>query len=667
MTKKENNLHGQISFSKETRKTTGNSSPKRRGPAKGRPSARWSVKALKGQTPQAVQDKFTIKKWEKPVRIGSLMWLEQVGQCMFIEYENDMIIVDAGMEFAAKETMWADYIIPDVRYVKKNIKKLRGIVLSHWHLDHVWALRDLLPDLWYPTIYTTPLTLGIVKKTFDNKKNMQKIKYKIVNPETDILKLGCFTIEFASVNHNIPETMAMAIQTPKGLIFNSSDFKVDHTPAIGEPADLAKIARIWLEWVKLYIWDSLGASKKWWAPSEMEIGNILHDTVQKCTGRIIIATFASNVWRVIQLIDSAVKNDRIVYLSGRSMINNVAICQEIWYIKVPKNYVRQLKSLDNMPDERVMILCTWAQWEEFSALARMARDEHAQITLQPGDTVLVSASTIPWNEIQAMNMKDQLCERWVRLITNNEMDVHTSWHGWEEDHKLFLNLVKPDYFLPYYMNSFFRYEHKKLGLKVWIPEEKIMMPAKNWAVIEMYDNGCRISPQTLDIDAVLVDGKWKWHLVWEYVIKARQIMANDGIVNLIFKVDSGSKELVGNIQIESRGFVYSNEVRKVHTKIVEYVKSRYYGYVKKRMETKDIMRAIKDDLATFIEKEVGRSPMIVPMYVYISRDWTAPVAKWKPVAKKPVKKTPIKKAPVKTDTPVLKDVEAPIEESKETD
>jgi ribonuclease J len=175
------------------------------------------------------------------------MGLEQVGQCIFIEYENDMIIVDAGMEFSANETLGADYIIPDIRYIKQNKKKLRGIVLSHGHLDHVGALRDLLPELGFPMIYTTPLTLGIIQKTFDNKKDVSKIKYKIVNPDTDILKLGCFTIEFAEVNHNIPETMAMAIWTPKGVVFNSSDFKIDHTPAIGKPADLAKIARMGLE------------------------------------------------------------------------------------------------------------------------------------------------------------------------------------------------------------------------------------------------------------------------------------------------------------------------------------------------------------------------------------------------------------------------------------
>lgn len=509
-----NDINSNINFTKSKWKI----SPRWRRPGRG-PSKKGKFKPMKvpsNEAPKKVN--FNIKKWEVPVKIWSLMWLEEVGQCIYIEYENDMIIVDAWMEFSANETLWADYIIPDVRYVKQNIKKLRWIVLSHGHLDHIWALRDILPELGYPMIYTTPLTLGIIKKTFDNKRDIEKIRYKIVDPEVDLLKLWAFTIEFVNVNHNIPETMAMAIQTPKGLIFNSSDFKVDHTPAIGEPADLAKISRIWLEGVKLYIWDSLWSGKKWPTKSEKEIGDTLDGIISKSTWRLIVATFASNVWRVIQLINSAIKNDRVVFLSGRSMINNVEICQELWYIKVPKWYVRKINGdIENLPDERVMILCTWAQWEEFSALARMARNEHTQVMLREGDTVMVSASVIPGNEIQAMNMKDSLVMRWVHLITNDDMDIHASWHGWAEDHKLMLNLVNPEYFLPFYLNAYFRYEHKKLGMEVWVPEENILMPNENGSIIEMYDNGCKIADERLNVDTVLIDGKWKGHLSGELV------------------------------------------------------------------------------------------------------------------------------------------------------
>jgi ribonuclease J len=552
------------------------------------------------------------------------MGLEQVGQCIFIEYHNDIIIVDAGMEFSSSsETMGADYIIPDISYVKKHIKKLRGIVLTHGHLDHIGALRDILEDLNFPIIYTTPLTLGIIKKTFDDPKKMQKIKYKIVNPDMDILKIGCFTVEFVHVNHNIPETMALAIHTPKGLIFNSADFKIDHTPAIDKPADLSKIARIGVEGVRLYIGDSLGSSRPGNAISEKVVGENLDGIIRTTKSRMLIATFASNVGRVIQIIQSAVKANKYVFLSGRSMVNNVEICQELGYIKVPKNMIRNLKyakDVESYPDEKVVIICTGAQGEEFSALARIARGEHDQITLKPGDTILMSASTIPGNELQVTKMMNDMVIKNVNIITNDAMDVHASGHGGVEDHKIMLGLLKPEYFLPFYTQAIERYHHKKLGLSMGIPDEQILMPNKNGSIIEMYDEGIMVAPQALKLNTVLIDGKGKGHLSGEFVVKARKIMSEAGIVSIIFKVDTTSKDLVGNIQIESRGFVYSSEVKDIHTKIVEFARKQYYENLKKIKDTKYNLKLIKDELTEYVVKTIGREPLIIPMFVYINRD-----------------------------------------------
>jgi ribonuclease J len=577
------------------------------------------------------QAPFKILPGEKPVRIMSLMGLEQVGQCLIIEYENDMIMIDAGMEFAADEdVLWADYIIPDISYVKENLHKLRGILLTHGHLDHIWALKDILPELNRPTIYTTPLTLGIVKKSFQNREQMNKIKYKIINPDIDIVKLGVFTIEFVHVNHNIPETMAMAIHTPKGLIFNTADFKVDFTPAIDRPADLSKIARIGNEWVKLYIWDSLWTASRWEAKSEKEIWENLEKTIKNIDGRVIVATFASNVGRIVQLINAAVRNNRVVFLAGRSMVNNVEICQELGYIKVPKAMVRKLDDdVEQMPDERVMIICTGAQWEEFSALARMARDEHPQIKLRKWDTIMMSSSIIPGNELQAANMMDQLVQKDINLITNNDIDIHASGHGWVEDHKLFLNLVNAEYVLPYYMTAFHRYAHKKLALDMGRDEEKILMPNENGQIIEMYENGVKISDEKIKLNTVLIDGKGKWHLSWEYVVQARKIMAHDGVLVVTYKIDTNTKEIVGNIQIESRWFVYSSEVKKVHTLIVDYARSEYNKIVKwllkswvkpEDINVKEVLKEIKKKLEVFTEEHIWRVPMIITTFVYINRN-----------------------------------------------
>ncbi len=562
-----------------------------------------------------------IKKWEKPVKIGSLMWLEQVWQCMFIEYENDIIIVDAAMEFSSKENFGADYIIPDIAYIKKNIKKLRGIVITHGHLDHVWALRDILPELGYPMIYTTPLSLGIIKKTFDNPKDAEKIKYKMIDPDTDIIRLWCFTLEFVPVNHNIPETLAIAIQTPKWLIFNSADFKIDHTPAIDRPADLAKIARIWAEWVKLYIWDSLWANKKWRSVSEKEIWENLDEMIQKTKSRMLIATFASNVWRIIQIVNSAIKANKVVFLSGRSMVNNVDICQKLGYIKVPDGYIRKLsEEVDTFDDDRVLILSTWAQGEEFAALTRMARNEHNFIQLKKWDTILMSATPIPGNEWSVNWMINNLVFKDINLVTNDDIDVHASGHGSAEDHKLMLSLLKPEFFLPYFMPAKERYAHKHLAMDMWMPDSHILMPMKNGEIIEMYDDVVLIWKDKVKLDTILVDGKWKWHLSGEYVIKARSIMAEDGVLALIFKVDAKTKELVWNIQIESRWFVYSSEVKNIHTKVVDFARAKYNENAKRRIPVKDNLKQLKESLGEFITQIIGRVPMIMPMFVYINKD-----------------------------------------------
>jgi len=576
----------------------------------------------KHDIPDAINDpKKLIKSWEKPVRIWSLMGLEQVWQCIFIEYENDMIIVDAGMEFAAEEELGADYIVPDISYIKKNKHKLRGIILSHGHLDHVGALRDILPELDFPMIYTTPLTLGIIKKTFDDPKQAAKIKYKIVDPFTDLLQLGCFNIEFILVNHNIPETLAQAIYTPKGVIFNTSDFKIDHTPAIDKPADLAKIARIGTEWVKLLVADALWVTNKNPAKSEKLIGNNIDGIIKQSTGRVIVATFASNIGRVIQLINSAIRYNRTVFLSGRSMVNNVEIAQELWYIKPPKGMLRKLDNdVNTMADDRVLILSTGAQGEEFAALTRMSRNDHSDVQLKPSDVVMLSSSTIPGNERQMHRMMDNLTMLGVNLIATNDMDIHASGHGWEEDHKLMLALTKPQFFMPYYIEATMRYAYKKVAMDMGMPEDRILMPHENGAIIEMYDDVVMISDEKLKLDTILVDGKGKWHLSGEYVVKARHIMAQNGIVSFIIKVDTQTKQLVGNIQIESRGFVYSSEVKNIHTQIVDFVRSKYNQNTKRNMDVRNNLRLIKEDLWSFINKVIGRTPMIVPMFVYINRD-----------------------------------------------
>lgn len=564
----------------------------------------------------------SIKNNEEPVKIWSLLGLEQVGQCIFVEYQDDLILIDAGMEFSASETLGADYIIPDISYIKKNIKKFKGVFLTHGHLDHIGALRDILPELGFPMVYTTPLTLGILKKTFDDPKLANQIKYKIVDPDVDIVRVGNFLIEFIRVNHNIPETFAISVTTPKWVIFTSADFKIDHTPAIDLPADLAKIARIGTEWVKLYIGDSLGSQKPGFAISEKVVWQNLEKVLKDAKGRTIIATFASNVWRVIQIIESAAKLDKVVFLSGRSMVGNTEIAAELWYIRVPDGVIRKLESGDvnTMPDHKVIILSTGAQGEEFSALARMSRGEHQYVQLQPGDTVLTSSYAIPGNERQMSKMINALVVQGINVVTLDDMDIHASGHGGAEDHKIMLGLLKPQFFLPFYTEAQLRYRHRNLALDMGMPSDRILMPNENGSLLEMYDDGVIVSPNKLKLNTILIDGKGKGHLSGEYVVKARQIMADAGMITLIVKVDAATKEMVGNIQIESRGFVYSSEVKQIHTQIVEFVRKKYSDNKSKARSVGDNLKMIKEDLGFFLRKIIDRDPMIITSFVYVNKD-----------------------------------------------
>jgi ribonuclease J len=347
----------------------------------------------------------------------------------------------------------------------------------------------------------------------------------------------------------------------------------------------------------------------------------LEDQIKNIKGRIFIATFASNVGRVIQIINSAIKHNRVIFLSGRSMLNHVQICQELGYIDAPKGMIRKLDDdVNTLPDERVLVLSTGAQGEEFAALTRMSRGEHPQVALHKGDTIIMSASVIPGNELATSKMTNALLSLGVELTTNNEIDVHTSGHGYAEEHKLFLSLIKPKFFLPFFDELSHRTAHKKLALDMGIPEENILMPLENGIVIEMYDEVVLQSDKKLKLDTVLIDGKGKGHLSGEYVIKARKIMAQDGVVALIFKVDTKTRELVGNLQIESRGFVYSSEVKSIHTKIVEYARNIYNANLKKKMDVKDNLKNIRDVLGDEIGKIIGRIPMLMVMWVYINRE-----------------------------------------------
>ena len=513
-----------------------------------------------------------------------------------------------------------DYIIPDISYLLAKKKNIKGIFITHGHLDHIGAIKNIIGDLNYPIIHTTPLALGLIKKSLDDK-DLKNLKYKLVDPEIDIVKLGSFIIEFFHVNHSIPEAMGLAIHTPKGMIVHSGDFKIDFIPAIDKPADLGKISRIGQEGVKLYLGESTNARVPGHTPSEKVIGeNITKVINAHSRQRIVVSTFASNIGRIIQIIDSAVRQNRVIFLAGRSMVNNIQLCQELGYIKVPKEMIRMVSNeIDQMPNERVLILCTGSQGEEFSALVRMATNQFKDFYLKPDDVVIFSSHTIPGNEKAVGALMNNLVDLGIELVDDPSLDLHTSGHAYQEDMKEMMALLKPEFFAPIHGEPLMRHTHKKIAMDMRIPEENILLP-KNGQIIEMYDNVVLLSDKKLKLDTVMIDGKGQGHLSGEYVMKAREIMAEEGVVALIFKIDTKTKELVGNIQIESRGFVYSSEVKSIHTQIINFAKSKYTENNRKRMDVKENLKNIKETLGEHITKIIGRVPMLMMMYVYINRE-----------------------------------------------
>lgn len=564
------------------------------------------------------------RRWETPLRIVPLWGLEQVWEnMMFLEYESDIVIIDAWMLMPGWEVYWVDYIIPDITYLKENKKKIRGILITHGHLDHIWALKHVLPELDFPMVYGTALAVWLIKKTLEGTPHLQYLNCIVINPDIDIISLWCYNIEFFRVNHSIPEPIWIALHTPKWLIVHTWDFKIDFTPAIDKPADLAKISRIGQEWVKLLFSDSTNANKPGRTPSEKKIGEELEKVIKDSNSRLIVATFSSLIWRIAQIIDYAVKYNKIVFLSGRSMINNVEIARQLGYINAPQWVVRKLNTdIDSLPDDKVIILTTGSQWEEFSALVRVAKWEHPQINVRPWDKILLSAVPIPWNETAVISMINELIRLWADIVTNKDLDLHVSWHWYQEDLKMMLSMVKPSYFCPVHWELFMRHSHKKVAEEIWIKSDNIVL-ADNGSIIEVYSEDVIISENKMKLDQVMIDWLWIWHMSWEYVMKARHIMAEDWMVALIFKVDSKTKDLVWNIQIESRWFVYSSEVKKIHTNIVEFVKKKYYEFLKRSDDVKFILRQIKEELWEYLTKTVWRVPMIIPMFVYINREPTS--------------------------------------------
>jgi len=455
-------------------------------------------------------NKNTKPVWWKKLRIIPIWWFEEVWKnSMILEYWDEMILIDAWLQFAEAEMLWIDYVIPDITYLEKNKHKLKWIVITHWHLDHIWALPHILPKLNYPKMYATKLTNWLAKRICDDRWVWNNCKYVDIKA-WEILKLWIFEILPFAVNHSIPDWVWLKVKTPNGSIVHTWDFKFDFSPSDWVPSDYWTIAKIWDEWVVAAFVDSTNSWKEWFAKSEKIVAESLEKIIKEADWRIIMALFASLIWRISEIVKFADKYDKKIFLSWRSLVNNVEIAQRLGYIKDPKGLINKLSNEVNKIDpKKCLILCTWSQWEDLAALARISRWDHAIISLKKSDTVVLSSSPIIWNERSVYTLIDQVTEQWAKIITNSAMDVHTSGHAYQGELMLMYSLLKPKYLVPIHWELFMRVKHRDvINERLW--HSRDLMPIlNNWSILEIDSNwNAEISKEKLDYKIVMVD--WLW-------------------------------------------------------------------------------------------------------------------------------------------------------------
>ncbi len=555
----------------------------------------------------------------KRMRIVPLGGLEEVGKnIMAVEYGNDIVIIDAGMSFAGPDMLGVDYIVPDVSYLKERKKHVKGILITHGHLDHIGAIQHVLPELGNPPVYGTKLTCGLIRNRLAEFGLDKTAKIHEITEESKF-KLGEFQCEFFHVNHSIPEPVGIYLKTPAGSIVHTGDFKFDFDPAIDKPANFQRIAEIGREGVDVLLIDSTNALRPGYCKSEREVADNLENIIAKTKGRLIIAAFSSLVGRVDQIIEYAAKHNRKVFLSGRSMINNVELSQQLGYINPPKGLVRKMgPQVNSLPPNQVIVLTTGAQGEAMSALTRMSIGEHRQMKLREGDTVVISASPIPGNELAVVNVINNLYEQGAKVITNGDMDVHVSGHAHQEELKLMYNLIKPKCYVPVHGEIYMRIGHGEMIKKIAEPGLNITI-LNNGDVLDISKkNGIRKSKEKIPANDILIDGLG-FGDIGSKVIHDRKQMSEDGIVMVLFKAYDKSKNLINEPDIISRGFLYLKESKEISQETKMVAKKAFEQITAKdqNIGLKDLKLEIERRLAQFIRKRLGREPMIIPIIHYV--------------------------------------------------
>jgi len=547
------------------------------------------------------------------LKIIALGGLEQIGlNITAFEFEDSIIVVDCGIAFPEDDMLGIDLCIPDVTYLKDNIEKVKGFIITHGHEDHIGALPYVLKDVNAP-IYATKLTIGLIEHKLEEHGLMKSIKRKVVKHGQSI-NLGQFRIEFIKTNHSIADASALAIYSPAGIVVHTGDFKVDYTPVFGDAIDLQRFGEIGKKGVLALMCDSTNAEREGFTKSERTIGAVfdsLFETHKK--GRIIIATFASNVDRVQQIINTAYKFDRKVIVEGRSMVNIINTAQELGYIRVPENTLIDIDRMKDYPDEKVVLVTTGSQGESMAALSRMAMNMHKKVSIKPNDTIIFSSTPIPGNEKSVSRVINELESKGADVIFQ---DAHVSGHACREEIKLIYSLVKPRYSIPVHGEYRHRHAQANIARELGYTSENILM-IHSGDVLELNENSPAKVTGHVHTGAVFVDGLGVGD-VGNVVLRDRQHLAEDGIVIIVLTLEKGTGQVLAGPDIISRGFVYvreSDALLEDSTEVLE--ESLDYLQEKGISDWGKIKSAMKDDLSDYLWKKTKRRPMILPIIMEV--------------------------------------------------
>lgn len=548
--------------------------------------------------------------------IFALGGLGEIGKNMYvIEYGDDIVVIDSGLKFPEEDLLGIDYVIPDITYLIENREKVKGIILTHGHEDHIGGLSYVLKEINVP-VYGTKLTLGLVENKLKEAQILNESRLILVNNESKI-SVGTFNISFFKTNHSIPDSVGVVIDTPEGKIVHTGDFKFDLTPVNNQMADINKMAEVGSKGILALLSDSTNAEREGHTGSERSVGKELNDVFRTAKQRIIVATFASNIHRVQQVIDAAEAHDKKVVIVGRSMVNVVNISMELGYLHVPEGMIVEVEEINKLPADKVVILSTGSQGEPMSALTRMARSTHRKLDIMPGDTVIIAATPIPGNEKYVARTVDQLFKIGANVIygPGSSSGVHVSGHGSQEELKLMLHLMKPKFFIPIHGEYRMLKLHSDLAESIGIPRENIFI-LDNGDTVEIADGKGRFANK-VPVGKVLIDGLGVGD-VGNIVLRDRKILSQDGILVVVVTLSKQNAKILSGPDIISRGFVYvreSEELLQEANRIVTATLEKLM--IENINEWSTLKTGVKDALGRFLYEKTRRRPMILPIIMEI--------------------------------------------------